>query len=80
MTNIFKERRSIKSYTDEAIKDEELNYILEAGTYAPTGMNRQSPVMVVVRDKETIARLEREKEEFRRKYELLKKAEDLERW
>ena len=27
-----------------------------------------------------IARLEREKEEFRRKYELLKKAEDLERW
>ena len=60
MTNIFKERRSIKSYTDEAIKDEELNYILEAGTYAPTGMNRQSPVMVVVRDKETIARLERE--------------------
>ena len=27
-----------------------------------------------------IARLEREKEEFRRKYELLKKAESLERW
>ena len=27
-----------------------------------------------------IARLEREKEEFRRKYELLKKAEELERW
>ena len=27
-----------------------------------------------------IARLEREKEEFRRKYELLKKAENLERW
>jgi transposase-like protein len=30
--------------------------------------------------KRQIARLEREKEEFRRKYELLKKAESLERW
>jgi hypothetical protein len=27
-----------------------------------------------------IAQLEREKEEFRKKYELLKKAEQLERW
>ena len=27
--------------------------MLEAGTWAPTGMNRQSPVIVVVQDKET---------------------------
>lgn len=31
--------------------------MLEAGTYAPTGMGTQSPLMVVVQDKGTIARL-----------------------
>ena len=53
----LKTRRSIRKYKQEQIKDEELNQILEAGIYAPTGMNRQSPIMVVLQDKETIARL-----------------------
>jgi nitroreductase len=53
----LKTRRSIRKYKQEQIKDEELNQILEAGTYAPTGMNRQSPIMVVLQDKEAIARL-----------------------
>ncbi|MBQ7779243.1 MAG: nitroreductase [Clostridia bacterium] len=47
---IFKERRSIKSYKKEQIKPEELDAILEAGTYAPTGMNRQSPLIVAFTD------------------------------
>jgi len=45
------ERRSCRAYREEQIKDEELNAILEAGTYAPTGMGIQSPVIVVVQDK-----------------------------
>ena len=32
---------------------EVLDAILEAGTYAPTGMNRQAPVIVAVQDKGT---------------------------
>ena len=53
----LKNRRSIRKYKIEQIKDEELNAVLEAGTYAPTGTGTQSPLMVVVQDKGTIARL-----------------------
>ena len=49
----IRERRSVRAYRPEQIKDEELNAILEAGTYAPTGMGKQSPKIVVVQDKET---------------------------
>ena len=49
----MKERRSIRAYKPEQIKDEELQKILEAGIYAPTGMGMQSPKLVVVQDKET---------------------------
>lgn len=51
---IFKNRRSIKSYKKEQIKKEELDLILEAGTYAPTGMNRQSPLIVAFTDEKTV--------------------------
>ena len=53
----LKNRRSIRKFKTEQIKDEELNAVLEAGTYAPTGMGTQSPLMVVVQDKGMIARL-----------------------
>ena len=49
----LKERRSIRAYNPEQIKEEELQKILEAGTYAPTGMGMQSPKIVAVQDKET---------------------------
>lgn len=49
----LKERRSIRAYKPEQVKEEELQKILEAGTYAPTGMGAQSPKIVVVQDKET---------------------------
>lgn len=55
----LKERRSIRAYRNEQIKDEQLKAILEAGTYAPTGMGKQSPIMIVVQDKETIGTLSR---------------------
>lgn len=55
----LKERRSIRKYKAEQIKDSELEQILEAGTYAPTGMGKQSPIMVVVQDGETVAQLSR---------------------
>lgn len=53
------ERRSVKSYLKKQITDEELDTVLSAATYAPTGMNRQSPVMVAVQNAETIAMLSR---------------------
>ena len=47
------ERRSCRSYRPDPIPEEILNQILEAGTYAATGMGRQSPIMIAVTDKET---------------------------
>ena len=57
--NVLKTRRSCRKYKPEKIKDAELDAILEAGTYAPTGMGRQSPVIVAVSDKETRDELSR---------------------
>lgn len=54
---LLKQRRSIRRYKAEQIKDAELDAILEAGTYAPSGMGKQSAVMVVLQDRETIAAL-----------------------
>lgn len=45
-------RRSIRKFKSEQIKDEELKQILEAGTYAPTGMGMQSPKIIVIQNKE----------------------------
>ena len=53
----LKERRSVRAYKKEQIKDEQLNIILEAGKFAPTGMGAQSPIMIVVQDEETIKKL-----------------------
>ena len=61
MTNetlkVLATRRSIRKYKAEQITTEELDTILEAGRWAPSGMGKQSAVMVVIQDKETIARL-----------------------
>ena len=49
----LKERRSCRKYLARQVEGEALERILEAGTYAPTGMNRQAPVIVAVQDKAT---------------------------
>ena len=53
------ERRSCRSFRPDPIPDEILDQILEAGTYAATGMGKQSPVMIAVTDKETRDHLSR---------------------
>ena len=45
-------RRSIRSYTDQIPPKEVIEEICEAGTYAPTGMNRQSPIIIAVTNRE----------------------------
>ncbi len=49
----LKERRSCRSYKSDPIPQEILDQILEAGTFAATGMGKQSPIMIAVTDKET---------------------------
>lgn len=55
---VLKNRRSIRKYKPEQITDEELNLVLEAGTYAPTGANKQDPIIVAVQDPKTVAKLD----------------------
>lgn len=57
--NLLK-RRSIRKYKDTPVPEELLQKVLEAGTYAPTGMNRQSPIIVAVTDKQTRDIIEKE--------------------
>lgn len=52
-------RRSIRSFKPDPIEKEKLDAILEAGTYAPTAMGRQAPVMVVVTDPDMIDKMEK---------------------
>ena len=48
----LKTRRSCRAYKAEHIEAEKLNAIVEAGTYAPTGMGKQSPIILVIKDQE----------------------------
>lgn len=50
-------RRSIRQYKQDSIPEEVLNKILEAGTYAPTGMNKQAPIIIAVTNREMRDRL-----------------------
>jgi len=45
--DVMKNRRSIRKFKPEQIHPDELDAILEAGTYAPTGGGRQGFVIVV---------------------------------
>ena len=47
----LKERRSCRSYRPDPVPAEILDRILEAGTYAASGMGRQSAIMIAVTDK-----------------------------
>ena len=55
--DILKNRRSIRQYKSRQISNEELDAVLEAGTYAPTANGRQSPVILAVQDPEKIKQL-----------------------
>ena len=50
-------RRSCRAYTDRQVEADKLDTVLDAGLWAASGMGRQSPVIVAVQDKATIAKL-----------------------
>lgn len=51
------ERRSIRAFTGESVKDADLAEIIQATQQAPSSINGQQISLVVVRDKERIARI-----------------------
>ena len=55
--DIIRTRRSCRSYKQQQITDEQLNVVLEAGTYAPTSRGLQSPFIVAVQNKDLLKQL-----------------------
>ena len=49
----LKDRYSAKSYSDRQVPDTLLDAVLEAGLYAPSGLNNQKVICVAVRDRAT---------------------------
>ena len=52
---VLKNRRAIRKFKAEQIKEEELQAVLEAGMYAPTGGGTQGVKIIVVQDPENVA-------------------------
>lgn len=52
---VLKHRRAIRAYKPDQITEEELNAVLEAGTYAPTGAGTQGVQIVAVQSPENVA-------------------------
>lgn len=48
---VLETRRSCRSFKPDMVKDEDLKAIIKAGTYAATGMGKQSPIIICVTDK-----------------------------
>ena len=48
----IKSRRSIRKYKSDMVPQDKLEKTIEAGTYAATGMGKQSPIIVAVTNKE----------------------------
>lgn len=52
-------RRSVRKYKPDMVPQEILEQIVEAGTYAATGMGKQSPIILAVTNRELRDRLSR---------------------
>ena len=53
MLNLIKTRRSIRQFTTQEIDDEKLNQIIEAGIWAPSGLNNQPWKFAIIKDHHT---------------------------
>ena len=56
---IIRERRSCRAYKTDAIPENDLAAIIEAGVWAPTGMNKQDRHFTVIRDKSVLGRMDK---------------------
>ena len=59
LLTLMETRRSVRSFKPDMIPSDVIDQIIKAGTYAATGMNRQSPIIIAVTNKEMRDRLSR---------------------
>lgn len=51
------ERRSVRKFTDKPVSKEDIELILKAGVYAPTGRNTRDTLFLAITQKELISKL-----------------------
>lgn len=56
-TDCILQRRAIRTYTDEAVTDSQLQLLLKAGMYAPSAMNTQPWEFIVIKERQTLENL-----------------------
>ena len=53
MLEVIKKRRACRSYDiDKEVEQEKIDEIIQAGLLAPSGMNRQTPVIICIKNRE----------------------------
>ncbi|MCW3983012.1 MAG: nitroreductase family protein [Candidatus Bathyarchaeota archaeon] len=63
----IKGRRSVRAYTEEPVSKEQIEAVLEAGTWAPTGMGREPWRFIIIEDKQLIKLVSDETKELAKK-------------
>ena len=53
MLKVIEERRACRKFSDRPVEKEKIEEIVKAGLLAPSGMNRQTPVIIAMSDKKT---------------------------
>ena len=62
---VLENRRSCRSFKPDMISEEELQAVLRAGTYAPSALGKQSPIIIAVTNKEMRDRISDENRRLR---------------
>lgn len=55
--DVLKTRRSVRKYEARRVPEELIGQVIEAGLYAPTGMNRQDAIILKITDPDTVRAL-----------------------
>ena len=53
MLDAIKNRRACRAFTDQPVENQKIEEIINAGLLAPSGMNRQTSVIIAIKDKKT---------------------------
>jgi len=61
---LMQTRRSIRNFEPDMVPKEVIDQIITAGTYAATGMNKQSPIIIALTNKEVRDRLSKLNDEI----------------
>ncbi len=57
---VLESRRSCRNFKPDMLREQELEAIIKAGTYAPTGKGKQAPVIIAVTNRELRDRIAEE--------------------